>query len=280
MTPIAVTSSPSQALQVEASFLQAQAELIRDVGNDVHFAASIIGYRAYDYETRAACLRKAAWDMRSADAMDTRLAEESADQFRRARLVDNAAELMDAVQRVKIGLQTVIEIAYRSGLLEDNHGSQEDGKTSSVLPDVPASVGALTESNTGYSLSSSFLKAQESRGYVVTLGDDVQPQMPAEVSVRAVPPKDSSTDLEDNRFETSTDSSELTSYSDMQSATATFHECADAQSSTQPTKEEEVLEWIPSNLRLSRRSIHMAADGVYQSLMMRDQGREQMERAG
>ncbi|KAI1615808.1 hypothetical protein EDD36DRAFT_417294 [Exophiala viscosa] len=272
MITTAVASSPSEALKVEADFLQAQAELIRDFGNDVHFAASVIGYRAYDYETRAACLRKASWDLRSVNDIGKCPPEESLDRFRRAKLADSAAEFMNAVQHVKIGLQTVIEIAYRSGLLEDTQAIQEDGEKSSTFPDVPAAIGSLTDLNTGYSLSNTFLNAQES-------GAAVQPQMLAEISARSVPSADNSTDLQDERIKGRSKSTDLTSYPDMQSAKVTLDEGADAQSPTQPLNEEKVLDWIPSKLRLSRRSIHIAADGVYQSMMMRDQGSEQRKRA-
>lgn len=287
----AVTSLPSESLRVEADFLQAQADLIREVGNDVHFAASIIGHRAYDYETRAAYLRQAVWNMRSTDDADISKSKESVEQFRRANLVANAAELMGAVQHVKIGLQNVIEIAYRSGLLEDNHNDmvdifvkeakpikQEHEEKSMAFPGAPATFDSLTGSNTGYSLPTSFLAVQGSASYAAALGTAVQPQPPATVLAKTTPSDDVSMDLDGDQSLRKPRSVNMTSYCDMEGVEATMSDGVDCQSSTQP-KEEEMLEWIPSDLGLSRRRIHKAADGVYQSLMVREQERERRERA-
>jgi hypothetical protein len=270
---MASKSSPSDLLYQEADFIKHQADLIREVGNDIHTAAGMVQYRAYDFETRAVCLRKAAWDAKWVDELGTAAHEMiEEDQHRRAKLMEHADELMDAAQNVKIGLHKLIQIAYRSGILEttqvnectdcgkEEHATDCWGQrdiAASSQPDLCAAVGSLTDLNTGYSLPATFLDPSSLTKNPINLSKATQ-RWSVDTATTLVDSEDISMVLDDFTGGSLSRSTSMTSCSDMEVANAILEDTNTTESDIESENEveenddEEILKWIPQKIDFSR----------------------------
>ena len=300
---MASKSSPSDLLYQEADFVKHQADLIREVGNDIHTAAGMVQYRAYDFETRAVCLRKAAWDSKWIDDIGIaaqELVEEG--QHRRSKLMEHADELMEAAQNVKIGLHKLIQIAYRSGLLETTHvkectdcGKEEHAVgcwterdiAASSHPDLCAAVGSLTGLNTGCSLPAAFVDPSSLTKNPINLSKATK-RWSVDTATTLVDSEDISMVLDDDTggsLSRSTSMTSSSSYSDMEVTNAILEETNTIQSGTRSDDEikedddEEILSWVPQKIDLSRLSVQFTANRVVQSAMAGEKERMRRERA-
>ncbi len=300
---MASKSSSSDLLYREAHFVKHQADLIREVANDIHTAAGMVQYRAYDFETRAVCLRKAAWDSKWVDDLGVAaqdMIEE--DQHRHWKLVEHAAELMDAAQNVKIGLHKLIQIAYRSGLLETTHEKEcmgcgkekhdtccqiERDIAASSQPDLCAAVGSLTGLNTGCSLPATFVDPSSLTKNPINLSKAAK-RWSVDTATTFVESEDISMVLDDETggsLSRSTSMISSSTYSDMEVTNAILEETNTIQSGTRSDDEikedddEEILSWVPQKIDLSRLSVQFTANRVVQSAMAGEKERMRRERA-
>ncbi|KAK5462860.1 hypothetical protein LTS15_002572 [Exophiala xenobiotica] len=273
---MASKSSPSDLLYQEADFIKHQAALIREVGNDIHTAAGMVQYRAYDFETRAVCLRKAAWDAKWVDELGTAAHEMiEEDQHRGAKLMEHADELMDAAQNVKIGLHKLVQIAYRSGILETtqvnectDYGKEEHAAdcwamrdiAASSRPDLCAAVGSLTDLNTGSSLPATFVDPSLLTKNPINLSKPMQ-RWSVDTATTLIDSEDISMVLDDvtgGSLSRSTSMASASSCYDMETADDILEDTNTVESDTEPENEveenddEEILKWIPQKIDFSR----------------------------
>ncbi|KAK5558062.1 hypothetical protein LTR46_004241 [Exophiala xenobiotica] len=252
---MASKSSPSDLLYQEADFIKHQADLIREVGNDIHTAAGMVQYRAYDFETRAVCLRKAAWDAKWVDELGTAAHEMiEEDQHRRAKLMEHADELMDAAQNVKIGLHKLIQIAYRSGILET---TQVNESRHCCLFSTRSVCCYWISDNTGYSLPATFLDPSSLTKNPINLSKATQ-RWSVDTATTLVDSEDISMVLDDFTGGSLSRSTSMTSCSDMEVAhailedTNTIESDIESESEVEENDDEEILKWIPQKIDLSR----------------------------
>ena len=131
---MATTIPIHDLLRLEAEFLHTQSDLLHNFANDIHSAASMLNYKAYDFGTRAVCLRKAAWEMSSQTA-DLKTADDvvrgsererdrGRDRRRVAHLTHMASEMMRSYQDVERGLKALIVTVSKPSLLQTSttHG--------------------------------------------------------------------------------------------------------------------------------------------------------------
>ncbi|EXJ70088.1 uncharacterized protein A1O5_07161 [Cladophialophora psammophila CBS 110553] len=110
---MAVVSSHSCLLHLEADFLQAQSETVRALSNDIYFAAKILNLKSYDIEGRIVSLRKAAWEARSKYGRGGHLLvddQNKEDGYRVKGVLKNATTLMELARQVKVELKALIDI--------------------------------------------------------------------------------------------------------------------------------------------------------------------------
>ncbi|KAJ4502463.1 hypothetical protein HRR83_005558 [Exophiala dermatitidis] len=114
-----VSSNAAEVLDLQADFLETQSSLVQDLANDIHQAASVLGYKTYDLDAEATSLRKEAWQARrSVEEMKTTIKKEGG-QAKNGRqmseLLIRASETMDRAQGVKSTLQALIKVVCGSG---------------------------------------------------------------------------------------------------------------------------------------------------------------------
>ncbi|KAG9770923.1 hypothetical protein KCU88_g6488, partial [Aureobasidium melanogenum] len=117
---MATTSSSSAAeiLDLQADFLETQSSLVQDLANDIHQAASVLGYKTYDLDAEATSLRKEAWEARrSVEEMKPTIKMEGGQAKNGRQMSDlllTASETMDLAQGVKSTLQALIKVVCGS----------------------------------------------------------------------------------------------------------------------------------------------------------------------
>jgi hypothetical protein len=308
----------SDLLAVEADFLVYQTDLLRNVASDIHSAADILGYEAYDLESRSICLRRDAWHMRSEEAHGTVAAagDGRRDQDKASRRIHLAARLMDAARQAKTDLKCLVEIVCAARLLETNQDrvkidvKNEEEKEESVdrkghlsihghdttactdIAEVKAAgLTSVKTSKLNDGLCMQTLAQKDGAfpapGPVSVASTRKQRQQQkhwnVDISDTSGTLVDSDIDLDDRGWKKAgTRLTNKRSYAQMEvdQTPVTKDATIDSQPQTlQETDKEDVLAWIPPKFDISRRSVHVAANQHLQSLMMQQSKRARMERA-
>ena len=114
---------------LEADCIQQQSEVLRGLANDLHYAANIFNYTAYDIDNQAMAVRRAGWVNTSATfgnesmVADRQIFER---KDRAKQLLKDNAMMLEIAEQVKSGLKKLIETVCKASIGADNPEVNDD----------------------------------------------------------------------------------------------------------------------------------------------------------
>ena len=279
--------SDSDLLRLKAEFLHTQSDLIHDITNKIHFAADALGYKAYEFENQSFCVRKAAWEMRSAEAKVMFQDQRKQDEMNVPAMIRMATEVVDAAEMVKIRLKDLIAAVSRASLIgiaeevvpmdwtsagEKVERSYEPPKKDaftliSVMAEMP--MESTDSFNHDYSRFRSVNPSVASSDKKLPITNTV---LPMELDMDGSTLEDSPmSSTDDHGFEICSESTCQVpdqARSSMEATVSTLH-----------CPKEELLSWIPPTVDIPWCPLQGPVDRSIQALMMGEGQRMQRERA-